>query len=385
MDRIVVVGASLAATSAIEALRHADFAGDIVLIGSELHLPYDRPPLSKEGLHGPIKVEDISLRTPGWYDESGVTLRLGHAATELDIRQRVVRLDDGSEVGYDGLIIATGSTAHSRAYEHDHVLRTVEDSWQLYDSLRRAESVAILGAGFIGLEVASAARSAGLEVSVVELGLAPLTRILGDEAGQWLDDLHRSHGVTLVYGQLLADLTTDDRVHLALASGQTIEADILVRSTGARPATGWLRSSGIGLSDGVVCDSTLRTGAPDVVAAGDVARWHHPLFDESMRIEQWANAIEQGRHSALTLLGHVEPYAEIPFMWTDQYDNRLRFLGRANGADQLHVDQRDDGIVAVFGRHGITTGVMSVNATRDIARHRRAIAERQPWAQTVDD
>lgn len=383
MERIVIVGASLAATSAIDTLRGADFAGEIVLIGAERHLPYDRPPLSKDGLRAPIAIESVWLREPGWYEECGVTIRLGHAATDLDIAHRCVRLADGSEVAYDGLIIATGSTAHSHTSEHDHVLRTIEDSWELHDALATAENVAILGAGFIGLEVASAARSAGRSVSVVELGLAPLSRVLGDEAGAWLDDLHRSHGVDLLYGQVLSDLVVDDGIRMEFASGRSIRADVLVSSVGARPSTGWLRRSGITLSDGVVCDSALQTGAPDVVAAGDVARWHHPLFDESMRIEQWANAVEQGRHAALTLLGHVEPYAEIPFMWTDQFDSRLRFLGRANGADQMHVDDRGDAVVVIFGRQGITTGVMSINAPKDIARHRQAIAERQPWADVV--
>ena len=387
LDRVVIVGASLAAVHAIEGLRSHGFQGEIVLIGAEKYLPYDRPPLSKNALRNGPEHEALPLRDPLWYDESGVRLLLGAPARELNISNRTVTLEGGDVVGYDGLVIATGS--HPRpvpgANGLVHLLRTIDDCATLHEELVSAKHVVIVGAGFIGLEVAATAREMGLDVSVVEIAPEPLSRILGDEVGEWLRGYHAKQGVNLYCGSTMATLRPHgDGVSVSLDGTRMINADLVVGGVGAAPSTDWLKTSGLRLSDGVLCDSALRTSAPDVVAAGDVARWYHPLFDEVMRLEQWINAAGQGRHAAMTLLGESDSYNAVPYLWTDQFDAKVRFVGRANAADQIHVEQlSEDSLVAVFGRNGVQVGALCINASRQLPRHRNAILGRAPWADAL--
>lgn len=382
MDRIAVVGASLAAVHAIEGLREHGFEGSITLVGAEPHLPYDRPPLSKEGLrHGP-HVEALLLREPVWFERVGVEIRLGSPAGGLDVANQVVTLENGDEVSYDGLVVATGSVAKSLPSDGGrvHTLRTVEDCARLHEDLADARHVAVVGGGFIGLEVAATVRGMGLDVSVVEVAPVPLTRVLGDEVGEWFRTYHARHGVVMYTSS--APWSVEFGPHgaaLDLGGGRTVRADVVLAGVGVEPATGWLRGSGLALSDGVLCDRTLRTSAHNIVAAGDVARWHNPLFDENMRLQQWTNAVEQGRHAAMTLLGGGDSYAAVPYLWTDQFEARMRFVGRTNAADQVRVEHRgDDALVATFGRQGVQVGALCINATRDLPAHRQAILERAP-------
>lgn len=385
MDRVVVVGASLAAVHAIEALRADGFQGELVLVGAEQHLPYDRPPLSKEGLrYGP---EPEFLREPGWYADRGVALLLGRSAVELRPADRVVVLEDGELLPYDGLVIATGSRARTLRAGNEHVafLRSIDDATALHERLGDAEHVAIVGAGFIGLEVAATITETGRRVTVVEVAPVPLARVLGDEVGAWFAEFHARRGVTIRCGAHAVSVQAErSGYRVELGDGGGVEADLVVGALGAVPVIDWLRSSGIALSDGVLCDRHLRTTAPGVVAAGDVARWYNPLFDEDMRLEQWTNAVDQGRHAARALLGVEDPYAPVPYFWSDQFDAKMRFVGRANGAEQVRVDRNtEDSLVAVFGRHGVQVGALCVNATAQLPRHRAAIAERRAYTEAI--
>lgn len=385
MDHIVVVGASLAAVHAIDSLRAEGFAGRIVLIGAEPHLPYDRPPLSKEALRHGLAPE--LLRESAWYEDSGVTTMLGRTATELRAKDRAVVLADGTRVAYDGLIVATGSRVRTLAAGNEHVafLRTIDDAGALHRRLAAAQHVAVVGAGFIGLEVAATMTDMGRRVTVLEVAPVPLARVLGDEAGAWFRDFHERRGVTVRCGAYAVSVEeTPAGYRVNLADGTSVNADLVVGALGARPAVDWLRSSGIALSDGVLCDRTLRSTAPGVVAAGDVARWYNPLFDEDMRVEQWTNAIEQGRHAARTLLGADEAYAPVPYFWSNQFDANMRFVGRANGAEQVFVDtSSDNALTAVFGRNGVQVGALCVNRTARLARHRAAILDRMSYVDAV--
>lgn len=385
MNRIVVVGASLAAVHAIEALRDGGFDGEIVLVGAERHLPYDRPPLSKEALRsGP---ELPLLRAPGWYGENAVALILGRVAVELRPGERLLVLDRGTQVAYDGLVIATGSRVRTLSAGNEHVafLRSIDDAAELHERLGRAEHVAIVGAGFIGLEVAATVAEMGRKVTVVEVAPVPLARVLGDEVGDWFSAFHARRGVTIRCSAHAVSVgPRGSGFVINLGDGARVGADLVVGALGATPAVDWLRGSGIALSNGVLCDRMLRTSVPDVVAAGDVARWYNPLFDEDMRVEQWTNAVEQGRHAARVLLGADDAYATVPYFWSDQFDAKIRFVGRANGAEQVHVETvSDDSLVAVFGRNGVQVGALCVNATSALARHRAAIAEKRSYAEAI--
>ncbi|WP_433347476.1 NAD(P)/FAD-dependent oxidoreductase [Microtetraspora malaysiensis] len=389
MRRVVIVGASLAAVHAIDGLRENGFQGDIALVGAESHLPYDRPPLSKEALqHGP-DMTGLPLRTPEWYVERGVDLHLGCRARALDVATRVVTLQHGESLAYDGLLIATGSRPRTLGPPDQvgpvHVLRTVDDCVALHERLLPGHHLVVIGGGFIGLEVAATAREMGLDVSVVEVAPVPLTRVLGDEVGQWFKTYQESRGVKLLCGSIIDGIEpSPGGSKVILRDGTALSADLVVAGVGAVPATDWLEGSGLKLSDGVVCDQSLRASAPGVVAAGDVTRWYNSLFDEEMRVEQWSNAVEQGRHAATTLLGGDESYVSVPYFWSDQFDARMRFVGRANAAEQVHIERTgESSMVALFGRDGMIRGALCVNAPRQLALYRRAILDGTPWRDVV--
>jgi NADPH-dependent 2,4-dienoyl-CoA reductase/sulfur reductase-like enzyme len=383
VDRIVIVGASLAGVHAADALREHGFNGDLAIIGAEPHLPYDRPPLSKDVLRGTSDLIDLQLHDQEWYDERAIRLRLATSATGLDPLERVLALEDGQEVPYDGLVIATGSRArrHHPDAEGIRYLRDRDDAAALARDLPEARHVVVVGGGFLGLEIAATARSMGIEVAVVEIGPQPLNRTLGDELGSWVCEHHRRHG-TRVYCSRYVTALRDGAVELD--DGTLLRADLVVAGVGAEPNVAWLCSSGVDLGDGVRCDASMAACVPNVVAAGDVARWYNPLFDEEMRIEQWTNAVEQSRHAVRTLLGDRRAYTPVPYQWTDQYGARMVFVGRANATDQVRIERADDSsLVAVLGRDGVHVGALCVNAPRALAGLRAAIAERRPFATAV--
>lgn len=388
MKEVVVVGASLAGVSAIEGLRERGYDGAITLVGAEPDLPYDRPPLSKDVLGVDTHSLNLELHERDWYAGQRVTLRLGVAASGLNTDERAVLLADGQRVGYDGLVIATGSVPRSFQPAGNAatpmILRTRADAQRIDDRLRSGQHLVVIGAGFIGLEVAAGARTRGLAVTVIDVADQPLSRVFGAEVGSWFRRLHERHGVELRCGTSLTAISSDANRSVVEFGDTSVVADHVVAGIGAVPATGWLAGSGVELGNGVECAADLSTGVPGVVAAGDIVSWPNELFGERMRIEHWTNAIEQGRHAAGTLLGDAVPFVSVPYFWTDQYSAKARFVGRASASDDVHIERvNDDTLVALYGRDGVLRGAICVGAARSLAKHRKAIAERLPWRKAI--
>jgi NADPH-dependent 2,4-dienoyl-CoA reductase/sulfur reductase-like enzyme len=392
LRNIVIVGASLGGLRAAQALRRLGFDGRLVAIGDEKYLPYDRPPLSKELLAGKWGTERTSLLRPE-DDALGVDWKLGSAASALDLAAREAVLDSGERVAYDALVIATGSGArripNTPALAGIHVLRTLDQALALRAELDRSPRVAVIGAGFIGMEVAATCRARGLDVAVIEALPAPLERGLGRELGAYVGEVHRANGVDLRCGIGVARFLGNERVEgLELADGSRVAADVVVVGIGSVPNTSWLASSGLELADGVVCDSSCRsTRAKNVVAVGDVARWPNALFDgESMRIEHWTNATEQADHAAGALLAgdaEVAPFAPVPFVWSDQFDCKIQIAGRIAPGDEAKLvdgSLAERKFVMAFGRRGRLTGVIGVSRPRVVLKLRGQIRERRSFA-----
>ena len=385
LETIVIVGASLAGLRAAESLRREGYDGSLALVGAEPHLPYDRPPLSKELLQGKWGVERTPLRKQGSYDELELDLRLGRRAVALDPAARRLELDDGSALGFDGLVIATGAAPRplpgAPALAGVHVLRSLDDALAIREELGRSPRVAVVGAGFIGGEVAASCRARGLEVTLIEALPVPLAGVLGERFGNLCADIHRDHGVDLRCGVGVAALEGADRVErVALSDGSKLAADLVIVGIGVVPVTDWLASSGLRIDDGVVCDERC-FAAPGIVAAGDVARWHNPRFDESMRVEHWTNAVEQGTHAARALLSGpdtAESYAPVPFFWSDQYDVKLQHAGRPRPDDEIRIatgSVEERRFVALYGRAGRLTGVLAMNRARQMMEYRRQLRD----------
>ena len=344
MREVVVVGASLAGLRAAESLRTAGFDGSITVVGDERHLPYDRPPLSKRLLAGEWEVDRISLRKPDDIASLDVDWRLSTRAVGLDLAQRRVVLDGGEHVRFEGCDprhrIAPAHAARAGDLPDVVVLRSVDDSLDLRERIAGGgKRVVVIGAGFIGLEVAATARKLGNEVLVLESASAPLIRGLGAAMGAAIAAVHADHGVEVRCGVTIEGLQPGA---VLIDGGWHEPADVVVVGIGVSPATDWLADSGLEIRDGVVCGSDLNTGVPMVYAAGDIVRWYNPLFDEEMRVEHWTNAAEQGALAATNLLAEATgqrtaPYAPVPFFWSDQYDRRIQFLGRASGDDDVQV------------------------------------------------
>ena len=398
-DRVVVVGASLAGLRAAETLRQHDVAESVVVIGDEIHRPYDRPPLSKKLLSGEWDPDRIHLRQPDIFDDLDVEWRLGNAAVALDLATRSVTLANGESVSFDGLLIATGARPRRLAgheeFGHVHELRTLDDALTLRAEIAPGgRRVVVIGAGFIGLEAAATAKALGNDVVVLEGASAPLIRGLGAQMGEAIAELHRDHGVD-VRVDVRLDGLTDDGVRLA--DGELVPADVVVVGIGVAPVTDWLEGSGLQLRDGVVCNEFLNALHEDgsvvagVFAAGDVARWPNSLFDEEMRVEHWTNAAEQGAQAATNLrhLAAAEPmvaYAPLPFFWSDQFEHRIQFLGRASADDEIRVvagSIEDKKFLALFGRHGRLHGALGVNAPRWVMPTRKLFLDRATWAEAL--
>jgi len=384
MRRLVIIGASLAGLRAAQAARAAGFDGDLVMVGDERHLPYTRPPLSKELLAGEHSVDRVSLPS----DKVDAEWRLGESATSLDRDRRRVVLAGGEEVPYDRLIVATGSRARSwpgpgAELDGVHVLRHLDDALALRAAFDRQPRVAIVGAGFIGCEVAQTARKAGLEVTLIDIAQTPMLP-LGPELGTWCADLHRGHGVELRLGTGVAGLLGNGRIEaVELTGGERVDADVVVVGLGAIPNTEWLAGSGLRLDPGLACDATLTAaGDPDILGAGDIVAWPHQLAGgEPIRIEHWTVAAEQGQLAGRNVLLSPEerkPYDAPPYFWSDQYDVKIQALGlpaRAEGLELL--ESAPDGSRTVYGgaRDGHLVGIIALNAARRLASYRMAFAD----------
>ena len=394
LEHVVVVGASLAGLRACETLRHGGFAGRLTLIGAEPHLPYDRPPLSKKLLAGEWEPERIVLRSNESVAELGLDLRLGMRADALDAASRTITLADGSTLHAQGVILAVGSTVR-RLPDQPQLpgifeLRTLDDSLALRDALgaEPPPRLVVIGAGFIGLEVAATARQRGAHVTVLEGAAAPLIRGLGAVMGTAVAAVHADHGVDVRCAVAVAGIEGDDRVRgVRLGTGELVPADIVVVGIGVRPATDWLEGSGLELRDGIVCDATLEAGVPGVYAAGDCLRWPNELFGEEMRVEHWTNAAEQGAAAAANLLAVAAgeepvPYRPVPFFWSDQYSSRIQFVGRAGEDDELqivHGSVEERRFVALYGRDGLLHGALGMSMPKLLMPFRRLLDPRTSW------
>jgi len=398
LQNVVVVGASLAGLRAAETLRQEGFDGEVVLVGAEDHLPYDRPPLSKQFLAGTCTVEQLALRRDP-YEDLRVDLRLGRQATALDLDNREVVIEDDERLAFDGLIIATGARPRllpgTPPLEGIHVLRTMDDSLAIRTGVEKVIEtggrVVVVGAGFIGSEVAATARTAGANVTVLEALATPLSRALGEQMGAVCGELHHANGVDLRTGAGVSGFVGKHRVEaVMLDDGTEIEAELVVIGVGVTPNTEWLESSTLRINNGVVCDAAC-FAAPGVVAAGDVARWHNPLFDTDMRVEHWTNAAEQGMAAARALLAASrgdtpEPFAPVPYFWSDQYKVKIQFVGHAHHADDARVIEstRDDNkFLALYEHAGRLVGALGFSRPKLVLQARRLIAERATMDEAV--
>ena len=386
----VIAGASLAGAKAAETLRQEGFHHPIVLIGEETERPYERPPLSKDYLLGKAERDVIYVHPQEWYAEHEVDLRLGVRVTGVDPAAHQVRLADGTELGYAKLLLATGSSPRRVSVpgaDLDGVLylRRVADSDHIKLAFQSAARAVVIGAGWIGLETAAAARAAGVEVTILEVAELPLLRVLGREVAQVFADLHRDHGVHLRFGVQVAEITGSGRRAdgVRLADGSLVPADVIIVGVGITPNTHLAEQAGLQVGNGVVVDAGLRSSDPDVYAAGDVACAYHPGLGRHIRVEHWANALNQPQAAARAMLGHQVAYDRVPYFFSDQYDLGMEYAGyvEPGGYDQVvfrgDVPRREfiafwlaDGRVQA----GMNVNVWDVNAViQDLVRSGRTV------------
>ncbi|GAB3079711.1 FAD-dependent oxidoreductase [Intrasporangium mesophilum] len=364
LRRVVVVGAGVAGLTAADTLRRRGWGGTISVVGAEEHRPYDRPPLSKQVLSGGWGLDRILLRSSPALTADDAHWYLGESAVRLDLDNRVVHTSRDRTLPFDGLVVASGSRPRRLPFGDDfantHLLRTWEDAVALREAFAAATSVVVIGAGFLGCEVAAAACAAGLSTTLVDPLSTPMERHLGPVVGSELARVHHDRGVRLLLGRGVVAVGGEARAEcVVLADGTSVEADLVVAAIGGEPDVDWLAGSGMALDDGLVCDERL-TAAPGVVAAGDVASWFNPTFGHRMRVEHRSSAQEQGVAAAATLLGGTEAYAALPYFWSEQHDVRINAYGHFALATDLEVvagsvaDRRfaavlhagDDGVVA---------------------------------------
>jgi NADPH-dependent 2,4-dienoyl-CoA reductase/sulfur reductase-like enzyme len=340
-NTFVIVGGGLAGAKAASTLREEGFEGRIVLIAEEARRPYERPPLSKGYLAGASSAADAEVHAAGFYAANDVELRVSTRATALDAAAHRVTLAGGEQLAYDRLLIATGAVPRRPPIdgadgEAVHVLRSIADADALRASIRDGGRLVIVGAGWIGSEVAATARGLGAEVTVVEQAAAPLERVVGPRLGEFFADLHRGHGVELITNAAVAAIEDGGR-RVRLAGGRALESDAVLLGVGAAPAVALAATAGLTGGDGVAADDRLRTAAPDVYAAGDVASVLHPRYGRRVRVEHWDTAGAQGAAAARSMLGKGEPYTRLPYFFSDQYDLGLEYVGLHGPGDELVI------------------------------------------------
>jgi NADPH-dependent 2,4-dienoyl-CoA reductase/sulfur reductase-like enzyme len=385
---MVIVGGGLAAARTAEQLRRAAFTGLITIVSDEVHLPYDRPPLSKQVLRS--ELDDVTLQPREFYDDNDITLLLGSAVRSLDTAARTTTLDNGAMLEYDELVIATGLVPKRIPTFPDlpgiHVLRSFEESMALRERAASARRALVVGAGFIGCEVAASLRGLGLDVLMVEPQLQPLASVLGEPIGALVARLHRSEGVDVRTGTGVAEVSGAGREQTAvLSDGTELHTDLMVVGIGSRPATDWLDGSGVEVDNGVVCDHVGRTSAPHVWALGDVASWEDATGHQA-RVEHWSNVAEQARVLVPALLGQ-EVSANIvvvPYFWSDQYDVKIQCLGEPQATDMIHLVS-DDGrkFLAFYEREGAVAGVVGAGMPGPVMKSRAKISSGAPISDVL--
>jgi 3-phenylpropionate/trans-cinnamate dioxygenase ferredoxin reductase subunit len=379
MTTFVIVGAGMAGGKAVETLREEGFDGRIVLLGAEPERPYERPPLSKDYLRGETERIAVYLQDDeGWYAEHDVELRSSTVVASLDVAGRAVALEDGERIGYDALLLATGAEPNRPPVpgvdlDGVHVLRTFADSDVLREVLGGGGRLVVIGAGWIGCEVAASARQSGMEVTVVEPQSVPLERVLGPELGAFYRDVHLDHGVDLRLGESVEAIEGSARAErVRTSSGAALDCDAVLIGMGVTPRT-TLAEGALAVDNGILVDAGLRASAEGVYAAGDVANHDHPLFGR-MRVEHWANALEQGPAAARAMLGQDVTYDRVPYFFSDQYDVGMEYAGVSRPGDEVvfRGDPAGGEFIAFWVREGRVVGGMNVNVW-DVNEHIQAL------------
>ncbi len=391
---VVVVGTSIAGVRAAQALRRNKFEGPITLVGAEDELPYDKPPLSKAVLAGSTPAETARLLSAGDAAALDLTLRLGVAATGLDVAAGMLELADGSTLGYDDLIVATGARARPSPWQPDsgvHVLRSLADCRALRADLARGGAVVVVGGGFIGAEVASTCRALGRPVTLVDPVPVPMARLVGSDVGQRMVELHHLHGSATRFGAGVEDITGGSgELIVHLTDGTALRCATVIVGIGSEPNDGWLSSSGLLVDDGVVCDEFGRTSAPSIYALGDVARWLHPRHHRHIRAEHWTNAVDQAACVANTITAPdaLRAHDPVEFVWSDQYDWRMQVVG-APGTASRDVTIEAGGDTERFATlyaddDEKLCGGAIVNWPKASITLRRALASRDPFTSALE-
>ncbi|GAA1467859.1 FAD-dependent oxidoreductase [Nocardiopsis exhalans] len=408
LSEIVIAGAGMAGLHAAEALRERGFEGRLTLVGEEPHRPYSRPPLSKEVLTGigmdPANGEAgwlvghraLRLREDSVLDGLDLEFRPNTRAVGLDPAAREVRLagpEGEDSLRYDGLVIATGARARRPSTDLGgiHVLRTLDDAEALRAAFDSTGRLVVVGAGFVGAEVAASARAVGMEVTLIEAAPTPLTRVVDPRIGEVLTDLHRENGVDVRLGTGVTGFEGAGRVErVRLADGSAVEASLVVAGVGVHLNTEWLRGSGVELFDdgSVACDAYSAASVPNVYAVGDLANWPHPRYGGRIRLEHWTNASEQGEAAARNLLAGSgrTPFTPVPYFWSDQYKKKIQLLGQGAPADQVafvHGSAEDRKFVAFLGRGGMLTGVLGLRSTPRTMRYRALLEKPTTWDEAL--
>lgn len=392
LNRILIVGANVAGLKAVESLRQNGFDGKIVLIGDEFHLPYDRPPLSKQILTGDLDASALPYRDAQWFRDQRVDALLGKRATALDAINQRVSVDDG-DISFDGLIIATGARARTLPFGETssgvHTLRTLDDALALKAQLHAGARVIVIGAGFIGAEVASSAFSIGADVTVLEAAHAPLIRAFGAPIGAQIGALHEQHGVRLRCNAQVQAIRGKDRVQsVVLSDGTEMPADVVVVGIGCVPNTEWLAGSGLNVHNGLACDRTLNVGHDRIYAAGDVASWLNEWTGTTSRSEQWTVSGDQGRHAAANLLGGREAatsFSTAPYFWSDQYGAKIQSVGRTD-IGRLHNltgTPNTRPFIGVYEHEGRVVGALAINSPRAFSILRGKINSSASYDETI--
>jgi 3-phenylpropionate/trans-cinnamate dioxygenase ferredoxin reductase component len=381
MDSVLIVGGGAAGLAAVETLRSEGYAGALTMVCDEPELPYDRPPLSKQVLTGAWDAERTRFREAAHYADLGIRLVRGRAGA-LDADGRTVYLSDGYPLRFDGLIIATGVRPRRLPTGHElagvHVLRDHPDVAALRTAFAGTPRVVIVGGGFLGMEVAAAARGLGLDVTVIEPLAQPMIRQVGPMIGAEVARLHREHGVDLRTGIGATELVGDGGVltGVALTDGSVVPGECVLVAIGAVPATEWLGTSGLTIGDGVECDEFCRA-APGIYAAGDVASWVNPRYQRRMRVEHRMNATEQGRAAAVNLLkGDVQPFAPLPYFWSDQYNVKIQVHGHRSDGAEAAIEEgspAEGKFVALYREDGAPTAVLGWNSPARLIRYRKLL------------
>jgi len=379
-ERVVAVGAGQASAQFIDELRAQGFEGGLLLVGEEAHLPYQRPPLSKAFLAGVVDRDWLAYRPPEFYARRGVELRLGRRAAAIDRAQQTVLLDDGERVAYDRLLLATGARPRCLAVPGADLpgvamLRGIADAEAIRAHLPTAADVAIIGGGFIGLEVAAILAVRGHAVTVIEAGPRVLGRAVAPEVSAFFAAAHRARGVRIVENAQIAEISSTAGALAVDCAGESVRADLVVVGIGIEPETGLAEAAGLACRDGILVDERCRTRDPAILAAGDCTRFDHPLLGRSVRLETVHNAVEQGRTAAHSALGHELPYRQTPWVWSDQYGYRLQSVGDGFGYDStvLRGDPAEGRFSLCYFSGGQFLGLNAVNRPGDFAAARRIL------------